>query len=66
MAYVERCIGLGDWVFDLDQPEEMEQLAPTVLDIVQNPRKSKEKVAASMAFINKCNQEMAEVLHRYI
>ena len=32
-----RDIGLGDWLFDLDREEEIERVAPAVLELARNP-----------------------------
>jgi len=40
-GYMWRDIGLNDWLFDLDIPEEVAKIVPTVLDIAKNPEKAK-------------------------
>lgn len=57
-------IGLDEWLFDLDKPDEMDLLAPTVLDMVQQTEKSREKVEKAKQYIHNCNIRMAEVLRR--
>ena len=36
-GFMWRDIGLGDWLFDVDDSESMKALTPTALDIVNNP-----------------------------
>lgn len=38
-----RDIGLGEWLFDLDQEDEIRGIVPAVMWIAQNPEKAKEK-----------------------
>jgi hypothetical protein len=40
-----RDIGLGDWLFDMDKPDEVAKLADTVLSLVKDPKGAKAKVA---------------------
>jgi len=46
-----RDIGLGDWLFDLDQEAEVARLAPTVLALAQNPDAAKIKAARALAVV---------------
>lgn len=46
-----RDIGLGDWLFDLDQPEDCERYAPTVVAMLRNREESLKKVAAAQQFV---------------
>lgn len=36
-------IGLGEWLFDMDQPDEVAQIVPTVLAMATDPRSAKKK-----------------------
>lgn len=38
-----RDIGLGDWLFDFDNEEEIKRFVPTVLAMAMNPKKAKAK-----------------------
>lgn len=40
-GYMWRDIGLEQWLFDLDQPDQYAKIAPTILEIVKNPNKAK-------------------------
>ncbi|MBI1348114.1 polysaccharide pyruvyl transferase family protein [bacterium] len=46
-----RDIGLGDWLFDLDQPADCERYAPTVVAMIRNRDESLKKVAAAQRFV---------------
>jgi len=46
-----RDIGLGDWLFDLDQPADCERYAPTVVAMIRNREESLKKVAAAQRFV---------------
>lgn len=46
-----RDIGLGDWLFDFDQPEEVARLTPTVLSLINNPEDARRRVAAAQQVV---------------
>lgn len=41
-------IGLGDWLFDFDKPEEIKRFVPTVLEMATETKKSKSKAVKAM------------------
>lgn len=51
-----RDIGLGDWLFDMDKPEEVARLTPTVLALAQDPAAARAKAAKA--------RELVQSLHR--
>lgn len=64
-GYMWRDIGLGEWLFDLDNEEELQNVAATVLAMAKDPAGSKAKAekardlvmgkfAASMAVVQDC------------
>jgi hypothetical protein len=55
-------IGLGDWLFDLDDQAQMDRLTPTLLDIISQPHGAKAKVAQANVIVRRSNEEMATVL----
>ncbi len=61
-GYMWRDIGLGDWLFDMDIPEEVERVVPTVLAIAKDPLAAKEKANAARAFVAKRQRETMDVL----
>lgn len=50
-GFMWRDIGLGNWLFDMDRPEEVAQLTPSVLGLIQNPMAAMEKVQAAQRFL---------------
>ena len=57
-----RDIGLGDWLFDFDNEEEVKRLPDAVLAMAKNPAMAKEKTAKARAFVQERQREtMAEV-----
>lgn len=44
-------IGLPEWLFDLDDPEQAAQVAPAVLKMAQNPDAARAKAAAARRFV---------------
>jgi polysaccharide pyruvyl transferase WcaK-like protein len=59
-----RDIGLGDWLFDLDNEDEVKKVAPTVLALAQDPVAAKEKAAKARAFVKQRQTEMMETLKK--
>ncbi|HYR58210.1 MAG TPA: polysaccharide pyruvyl transferase family protein [Chthoniobacteraceae bacterium] len=57
-----RDIGLGDWLFDLDNEDEVARVAPAVLALAKDPAAAKAKAARAGEFVRKRQREtMAEV-----
>jgi len=46
-GYMWRDIGLGDWLFDMDKPEQVERLAPTVMAMAADPQAARDKALAA-------------------
>jgi polysaccharide pyruvyl transferase WcaK-like protein len=61
-----RDIGLGDWLFDFDKPEDIARLTPTVLALAKDPAAAKAKAAAGRATVEKRFAETMGVLGNYI
>ena len=59
-----RDIGLGDWLFDLDQENELQKVASTVLAMAKNPAESKAKAAAALEFVHQRQKAMMEQLKK--
>ncbi|MES2736604.1 MAG: polysaccharide pyruvyl transferase family protein [Verrucomicrobiota bacterium] len=55
-------IGLGDWLFDLDKPEELARVAATVLAVAKDPVAAKAKAAKAQAFVHKRQRETMDIL----
>lgn len=50
-GYMWRDIGLGEWLFDLDKEEELQNVAATVLAMAKDPEGSKVKAAKARDFV---------------
>ena len=59
-----RDIGLGDWLFDFDQAEERQRLAPAVLAMAKHAEAAKAKVAKARAFVEQRQRETMAVVRR--
>ncbi len=57
-----RDIGLGDWLFDFDNEDEIKRLVPAVLAMAKDPAAAKAKAAKARAFVQQRQREtMAEL-----
>lgn len=61
-GYMWRDIGLGDWLFDMDEPDEVQRLVPTVLAIAKDPEAAKQKALAAKTFVEKRQKETMQTL----
>ena len=59
-----RDIGLGDWLFDMDKPDEVKNLVPTVLSLAQNPTAAKTKALEAREFVQQRQRETMMVLRK--
>jgi polysaccharide pyruvyl transferase WcaK-like protein len=59
-----RDIGLGDWLFDLDDEDEVRKVAPTVLAMAQDPTAAKGRAAKAREFVKQRQKEMMETLKK--
>jgi polysaccharide pyruvyl transferase WcaK-like protein len=57
-----RDIGLGDWLFDLDEPDDVSRIAPTALAMAQDPVKAKAKVTEAVRLVAKRQQATMDIL----
>ncbi|MBX3414608.1 MAG: polysaccharide pyruvyl transferase family protein [Pirellulales bacterium] len=57
-----RDIGLGDWLFDMDQPDEVARIVPTVLSLAKDPAAAREKAARAQAFVETRQRAMTDTL----
>jgi hypothetical protein len=57
-----RDIGLGDWLFDLDQPEEPARVAPAALAMVRGPAVARAKVQKAREFVQQRQRATMEIL----
>lgn len=59
-------IGLGEWLFDLDQPGDIDRLVPAVLDMVTNKKATSQKVDKALAFVHKRQKETMALMKQYL
>jgi polysaccharide pyruvyl transferase WcaK-like protein len=57
-----RDIGLGDWLFDLDDESQVERIVPTVLAMAKDPDAAKAKAAEARQFVERRQRETMSVL----
>ncbi|MCA8988280.1 MAG: polysaccharide pyruvyl transferase family protein [Planctomycetaceae bacterium] len=61
-GFMWRDIGLGDWLFDLDQEADHARIVPAVLDLATNREAAMARVEKARAYVEKRQQEtMAKV-----
>ncbi len=63
-GYMWEDIGLGQWLFDLDNPADMPKIVPAVLEMAQNPDKAKQIAAAGRKVVEQRQAETMAVLKR--
>ncbi len=63
-GFMWRDIGLADWLFDLDKPDELARVAPTALAIAKDPTAAKAKAAKARQFVQQRQRETMEILQR--
>ncbi len=61
-----RDIGLGAWLFDFDNEEDLARLAPAVLALAQDPQRAKIKAAAAREVVFARFAETMEVVNREV
>ena len=59
-----RDIGLGDWLFDLDQPDELARVAATALALAKDPAAAKAKAAKAQAVVQQHQKRTMEILQK--
>ncbi len=59
-------IGLNEWLFDMDKPEQVAKLTPAVMSLIQNPQAAQEKVSQAQKFLVQQQQETMEILKKSI
>jgi polysaccharide pyruvyl transferase WcaK-like protein len=61
-----RDIGLGEWLFDLDNEDEVNRVAPAVLALAKDPAAAKAKAGKARAFVAQRQHEMVAELKRHL
>jgi hypothetical protein len=57
-------IGLGEWLFDLDEERDRQGIVPAVLDLALYPEEARNKAIAAKARVDELHQEMVATLQR--
>ena len=63
-GFMWRDIGLGDWLFDLDKPEERGRIAATALALATEPAAAKAKAEQARQVVRKRQTETMAVLRK--
>ena len=61
-----RTIGLGDWLFDLDQPEQAQRVPAAVLALAQDPAAARAQAAKARAVVERYQRDTMAVLARQL
>ncbi|OGV62488.1 MAG: polysaccharide pyruvyl transferase [Lentisphaerae bacterium RIFOXYB12_FULL_65_16] len=61
-GFMWRDIGLDDWLFDMDNPEQVARLTATVLELVQAPEDARIRVAKAQEVVHNRQRETMAVL----
>lgn len=56
-GFMWKDIGLDDWLFDFDKPEETAKLNETVLSLINDPKTAKERTEKARAFVEQRQKE---------
>lgn len=59
-------IGLGNWLFDMDQPEQVKKIVPTVLSLAQDPAAAFATAQVARSFVEQRQRETMAVLAREV
>jgi hypothetical protein len=57
-----RDIGLGDWLFDMDNPDDVARIVPTVLALAKDPAAAKAKAAQAREFVEQRQRATMAIL----
>ncbi len=57
-------IGLGEWLFDVDKPDQVANYPETVVNLVKQPEHAQQMVAQAQAVVEKRQQETMEAVRR--
>lgn len=61
-GYMWEDIGLGEWLFDLDDESQVVQVAPKVLEMAQKPQEFKEKANQAREFVHTRQKATMDIL----
>ena len=61
-GYMWEDIGLGEWLFNMDEESDIPKIVPAVLEMAKNPKAAHEKAATARAFVQEKQRETMAVL----
>lgn len=61
-GFMWRDIGLDDWLFNMDKPDDVSRIVPTVLSIAKEPEGAREKAAKAREVVRQRQRREIEVL----
>jgi polysaccharide pyruvyl transferase WcaK-like protein len=65
-GFMWKDIGLNDWLFDMDEPEQVARLLPAVLAIAKNPKAAREKAWKARAYVQQRQKETMQIVKKEI
>jgi hypothetical protein len=61
-GYMWEDIGLGEWLFNLDEPADVNRIVPTVLEMARDPKLAEQKAQAARIRVEQLQAETMTVL----
>ncbi len=61
-GFMWRDIGLGDWLFDMDNPDDIARITPTVLSLITDPAAAHQKVTDAQAIVTRRQRESMAIV----
>ncbi len=65
-GFMWRDIGLGEWLFDMDDEKDRTRVTPAVLGLVKEPAAAREKAAKALAFVKQRQRKTMAVLAKHL
>lgn len=65
-GFMWRDIGLGDWLFDMDKPDDVARIVPAVLDLARDPDAARRKAAKAGEVVRERQQRMTRVVEQVL
>jgi hypothetical protein len=63
-GFMWRDIGVGDWLFDLDQPADAARIMPAALALAKDPAAAKAKAAKAREFVRQRQLATMEIVRK--
>ena len=65
-GFMWRDIGLNDWLFDMDKPDEVMRIVPAVLQMAQNPAMARKKALAAKKIVEARQKATMKILAKML